>query len=322
MKKIINCAIASLLIVCCTLSLGILCKAETDKTENTDILETETNSTSITAFPSHFLGNPKHDMDAVIKDLTEKELSSSSTRLEKGGEYTCDASQYLVVYGVGDDFWDDVKSFDYNGVAEAITYKDHPTVYVPVFAEVTGKRVNAVNRQLWSIKLTYDSHDDEYVSEIVGYYGPSNYREINGPYEKISRYLSENKIKAQNVFLISYWSDSRCAAVVQAESDAFVLDISNSAQPEGVEYADMTARSYSISEYASLRKEAEIKIVLANKDYLRQKATLYQELIKEKFPWLAWPDWIRYSIAGTVVFAAVVIFTVLICKRFAPKTEK
>ena len=188
----------------------------------------------------------------------------------------------------------------------------------PVFADVTDKNGNTANRQIGNINVSYDWGEEKYVSSMNGDNANTfNYNAPSYGYEKISVYLSENKIKAKNVFIISYFeADTRCAAVVQTENDAFVLDITNSAQPQHVEYADMTPRRYSISDYANLRIAAEERM-----DRIRTKNNLqaliyYRELFEEK---LGWIKYVGYAVGGTIALCSIAVFVIIKLRKRSPK---
>ena len=312
MKKAFNVVIAIIFVLSCVFSLGLSAFAESENVNNST---SEVNPVS--RFPSDFLGKPSFDMDVLIKDLADKEMSKDFPLFSFVDEYTCDADEYLVVYMVNDGFWRDVKSFDYNGISDALN-KEHPAVNVPVFADVTDKNGNTANRQIGNINVSYDWSEEKYVSNMNGDNAYTfNYNEPTYSYEKISVYLSENKIIAKNVFIISYFeADTRCAAVVQTENDAFVLDITNSAQPEHVEYADMTPRRYSISEYANLRIAAEERMDRIRKKNNLQALIYYRELFEEK---LGWIKYVGYAVGGIIALCSIAVFVIIKLRKRSPK---
>ena len=294
MNRIIKCTIVSLLIVCCAFSLCIPCLADS-------------------TFPSEFLTEPTSDMESTVKSLTDAEMSKKQLALEDVEEYTYDASVYVVEYDVADGFWNSVQTFDYKGITEALI-DAKPEATVPVFADLTDENGNAVNRQIADVEIYYSFKNEKYSSRFsIGnmalkpaYVSDSNYLMS---YEKIVRYLTENQIKAENVFIINYVLNAPgSVAVVKTETDAFILDLTNSAEPKNVQYGDPTARPYSISEYAKLRNATEERTEIINKQNNIQMLTSYMEIFEEK---LGWIKYIGYAIALAIVVTSLTVFAII-----------
>ena len=294
MNRIIKCTIVSLLIVCCAFSLCIPCLADS-------------------TFPSEFLTEPTTDMESTVKSLTDAEMSKKHVSLEDVEEYTYDASVYVVEYDVANGFWNSVQTFDYKGITEALI-DAKPEATVPVFADLTDENGNTVNRQIADVEIYYSFKNEKYSSRFsIGnmalkpaYVSDSCYLMS---YEKIVRYLTENQIKAENVFIINYIFEAPgSAAVVKTETDAFILDLTNSAEPKNVQYGDPTARPYSISEYANLRIATEERTEIINKQNNIQMLTRYMEIFEEK---LGWIKYIGYAIALAIVVTSLTVFAII-----------
>ena len=294
MNRIIKCTIVSLLIVCCAFSLCIPCLADS-------------------TFPSEFLTEPTTDMESTVKSLTDAEMSKKHSSLEKVEEYTYDASVYVVEYDVADGFWNSVQTFDYKGITEALI-NVKPEATVPVFADLTDENGNTVNRQIADVEIYYSFKNEKYSSRVsIGSvvlnpaYVSNSYHLMS--YEKIARYLTENQIKAENVFIINYVLNAPgSVAVVKTETDAFILDLTNSAEPKNVQYGDTTARPYSISEYANLRIATEERTEIINKQNNIQMLTRYMEIFDEK---LGWIKYVGYAIALAIVVASLTVFAII-----------
>ena len=302
MNRIIKCTIVSLLILCSAFSLCIPCLADS-------------------TFPSEFLTEPTSDMESTVKSLTDAEMSKKHLSLEKVEEYTYDASVYVVEYDVADGFWNSVQTFDYNGITEALlNYK--PEATVPVFADLTDENGNTVNRQIADVEIYYSFKNEKYSSRIsIGImvlnpaYVSDSYYLMS--YEKIARYLTENQIKAENVFIINYVLNAPgSVAVVKTETDAFILDLTNSAEPKNVQYGDTTARPYSISEYAKLRIATEERTEIINKQNNIEILKRYMDIFDER---LGWIKYIGYAIALAIVVASLTVFAIIKLRKRSQK---
>lgn len=294
MNRIIKCAIVSLLILCSAFSLCIPCLADS-------------------TFPSEFLTEPTSDMESTVKSLTDAEMSKKHLSLEKVEEYTYDASVYVIEYEVANGFWNTVQTFDYKGITEALL-NVKPEVTVPVFADLTDENGNTVNRQIADVEIYYSFKNEKYSSRVSIGSMVLNHAYVSDSYylmsyEKIARYLTENKIKAENVFIINYVLNAPgSVAVVKTETDAFILDLTNSAEPKNVQYADPTARPYSISEYAKLRMATEERTEIINKQNNIQMLKSYMDIFDER---LGWIKYIGPVIALAIVVASLAVFAII-----------
>ncbi len=226
-------------------------------------------------FVSRTVKEPKVDIESLINERLTKEIVDERYNmgsLEKPEKYMYDTSVYLLEYNVGTDYWNSVTENNYKGLTEAIDYS-YPTVYIPVFGDIADTNGEFHNRVIGYFKLDYDAFERDYRLSSAFYNLPSNDykdRKIVGFFEKIQDYLDQNNITSEQVFLIRYPSslsdDMEKIAVIKTADDTLILDVSGSVNTNADKTAFSEAHSYSISEYRTLRLEAE-KELYKNENY-------------------------------------------------------
>ena len=210
------------------------------------------------------IGDPAIDIGAIIADLVTKEIVDDyygAGTIDMPEHYTIDTSIYLLEYRVSEDYWNKVTSFDYNGLVENIDPK-YPTIYIPVFGNITDLSGNTSNRVIAFVKLYYNGSCYKFtMAKYVIYFDTFINEEIVGTYEDIANYIKQSQTQAKQVFLIRYTSsfseNHDQIAVIQSENDTVILDISNTCKIETVEYNSYKPIAYSVEEYRSLRMEVE-----------------------------------------------------------------
>ena len=240
--------------------------AETIVTEASDTTD------SVEVLISNPIGGSKTNIQSIINDKVYDGIVSeryNGFSIERPAIYTYDTSIYLLEYNVSTDYWNKVSSMDYKGLTEAprvIDY-DHPTIYIPLFGDITDTEGNNHNRAIGYIRLYYNWSDKDYRFNMALYNLTSdNFKDKKkvGFYEEISEYLNQSKTDAQQVFLIRYPSSltdgHEKIAVIQTKDDTVILDISNTLNIPDNKIDPDKAPVYSISEYSSLRKEVEKKL--------------------------------------------------------------
>lgn len=211
------------------------------------------------------IAEPAIDIDAVIqKEMTDaiiKEWYSMFPDM-KPEEYTVDTSFYLLEYYVSTDYWDEVTSFDYEGMTAHID-PAYPTIYIPIFGDIADTNGKIHNRAIGYFKLSYEPwiEKDYRLSSAMYNLASDDYKDGNvvGSYEKITDYLVKSKVDTRQVFLIRYPNslseEMEQIAVIQTENDTVILDVSNSLHI-GTDIM-MEATAYSIAEYREQRMELE-----------------------------------------------------------------
>lgn len=309
-------SIAIFLIIACFFSFSTVGFAEDYEKEDIGIEKVE----PLEKLPSRFIAEPKLDMEAVLNEhITEARVreryNMSSFVMPK--EFTYDKSVYLVEYYVSTDFWESVKTLDYKGLTEAI-FTDYPTVYVPLFADVADADGKLCNRQVGFIRLRHDARDDNYmVSSSMFNTTKETFKQKKNDsfYEKIAFYLIENNIKAEQVFLLRYPTSfvpgQETVAVIKTESDAFILDISNSLHLETDTKSSDAIPKYSISEYKPLRLEVEKELyqTVEGWENVNFGGIVYVEQNN------GWIDYLIYGVIITVVLGAIAGVTVWLVAR-------
>ena len=227
-------------------------------------------------FVSHTVKEPDVDIESLIGERLTKEIADeryNTVSFEKPEKYTYDTSVYLLEYNVGTDYWNNVTENNYKGLTEAI-YGSYPTVYVPVFGDISDTNGEIHNRVIGYFKLDYDSHERDYRLTSAFYNLPSNDykdRKTVGFFEKIQDFVSQNNITSEQVFLIKYPSslsdDMEKIAVIKTADDTLILDVSGSVNANADKTVWSDVRSYSISEYRTLRLEAEKELYNKENNY-------------------------------------------------------
>lgn len=306
MKKMMKYVITLLLILGCLFSLSTVCLAETSETAD-----------SFQILPSEFIAEPKLDIETIIKNkVTEERVNESykMSSLDMPEKFTYDTSIYLVEYSVSTDYWDDVKTWDYKGLTDAL-YTDYPTIYIPLFADVADTNGNMHTRVIAYIKLYYNWLKSDY-SFIMSTHQVTSEDYKNkknaGFYENISFYLEENEIDAQQVFLIKYPSSlstgKETITVIQTESDTLILDLDNTLYVDNDDKMSDRSVVYSISEYKPLRQQVE-------KEMYKNIITLDDQDNEKN-------NWVVFLVCGLViaVILGIIIYFVVKKKRKQPLT--
>lgn len=218
---------------------------------------------------------PIIDIETVLNNKVTEQIVEERYEMfpgDKPKNYTFDTSVYLLEYDVSTNYWDSVTSLDYKGLTEKIDYK-YPTIYIPLFGDIEDSKGNISNRTIGYIKLSYDLIKKDYRFNMVLYnLGSDNYknRRTVGFYETITDYLSQSKTATQQVFLIRYPSsltdEHEMVAVIQSKTDVIILDITNSCQVQ-TEKTSGQPTVYSVSEYRTLRMEAEKTVYQTAKEW-------------------------------------------------------
>mgnify|MGYP004613048903 FL=1 len=247
MKKLLNYILAIIMIINCIVMFSISSQADFSS-----------------KLPSIPIGEPKINIEKIfeeklIKERIEKDVNILC-RKDNLTNFTYEPSMYLLEYGVSIDFWNNNIS-NYYDMIQNIDY-NYPTIFVPILSVMTDSHGNASNREIGYIKLYYDCFENDY-RHIVGIYNitSDDFTETrpSGFFESVTDYLVENRINAQQVFLIEYPSSltdgQEVVAVIHSNSDTIMLDISNTCR-NNKDWQD-NPRAYSIKDYRTLRVKAE-----------------------------------------------------------------
>ena len=256
MKKLLNYILAIIMIINCTVMFSISSQADFSS-----------------KLPSIPIGEPKINIEKIfeeklIKERIEKDVNILC-RKDNLTNFTYEPSMYLLDYAVSVDFWDNNIS-NYYDMIQNIDY-NYPTIFVPILSVMTDSHGNASNREIGYIKLYYDCFENDY-RHIVGIYNitSDDFTETrpSGFFESVTDYLVENRINAQQVFLIRYPSSlsngQEVVAVIHSDSDTIMLDISNTCR-NNKDWQD-NPRAYSIKNYRTLRVKAEKDIYQPARD--------------------------------------------------------
>ena len=227
-------------------------------------------------FVSRTIKEPKVDIELLIGERLTKEIADeryNTVSFEKPEKYTYDTSVYLLEYNVGTDYWNSITENNYTGLTEAIDYS-YPTVYIPVFGDISDTSGEIHNRVIGYFKLDHDSHERDYRFSSAFYNLPGNdYKDRKnvGFFEKIQDFVSQNSITSEQVFLIKYPSslsdDMEKIAVIKTADDTLILDVSGSVNANADKTAFSEVHSYSVSEYRTLRLEAEKELYNKENNY-------------------------------------------------------
>lgn len=309
MKKTTNTIIILLLLVGCFFSVSTVALAETSATS-----ETSETSNSLPRLPSKFIAEPKIDIEAVIKDkVTEERVNEryDVSFLDMPEKFTYDTSTYLVEYSVDTDYWDNVKTLDYKGLTEAI-YPSYPTIYIPIWADVSDPNGSISARVVAYIQLYHDVLDGYRFSLQVHNIATPEYfdKSVVDYYEDLLFYLEESNTDAKQVFLINYPSSltyrKEKIAIIQTESDSVVLDLFNTLKIDNGNKESDRSLVYSIAEYKPLRQELEKELyqTVSSWEEVRFGGDVNDQPNDEKNTWIIFiPSIIAIMVAlGTVIY--------------------
>lgn len=304
MKQIFNCVTALLCAVSCSFCFASAVFAE--------------ESNGLISLP---IAEPAMDIETVINDTITDALVKEryeTFALEKPENYTFDTSVYILEYNVSTDYWGEVTSFDYNGLTEKIDY-NYPTIYIPLFGDIENSDGVISNRVIGSIKVYYNWMKNDYKFNMMLHNLESeNYKNrINEDfYEKITDYISQNDIAAQQTFLIRYPSslsfNQEVIAVIQSETDVVILDMFDTCRIQ-TESTVFQTIAYSVEEYRSLRMEAEKTIYQKAEDWETNPAGGIANVSQDKAVKGLLFDVLPYALLVVVLVGA--IFAVILIKR-------
>lgn len=342
MKKVLNCFAVVLLIFGCLPHLSVVGFAgNTDKIEAMETVESvaavEGSKTGegLTIedikgiLPCKPVVKPPIEIETVLNEATVQEIAEKRMQYE----LVCDKTVYLLEYNVGTKYWNNVKSFDYEGLTEQFDSEDYPDILFPMWHEFTDPKGQKSTRVVGYLRYRYNWFSIKYECIEVGY-APhkdelplkSEYNErfwnrlTQAYYERIADYLAANDIDAKQMFMIRYPSSfSEChevAAVIQTETDLFILDISNSVHAD-LDYGDnyywfdiySKPVLYSVEEYRTLRLEAEKEVYKGR----RRLGPFFGSA--GDLQGISFLSVLLFILTGVVVLSAIVFFVIRLVRK-------
>ena len=212
--------------------------------------------------PSSPVGKPSVDVERML--AINLPADGIYTR-ESFGECTVDASNRIFEYSVGKGFWGRVSELSYEGIVEQILAEKadrHPTIYVPIFAEVADTKGNIHLREVGDFHFVYSSYRQSYgcYDGLVNLIDDFRDMKRVNSHERLVTYIRENGIVAKQVILLEEWGPNDLnysIAVVETAEDTVLLNYSNSLHSDSWDWDNPKIEEYSISEYSALRKQLE-----------------------------------------------------------------
>jgi hypothetical protein len=182
--------------------------------------------------------------------------------IDKPKEFTYDPSVYILEYNVSANYWKEIESFDYQGLTRGLSGAI-PSVYIPLFAEITNLNGKSSERVIGYVKLYYDgfSQGYEFLISLCNTSDDDFKNKITCSFiEEVFDYSEQSRITQQEVFLLrhstSLTDGQETVAVLHSEAETIIFDMSNSAHID-VEGDQYLPKAYSIEEFRALRLDAE-----------------------------------------------------------------
>ena len=227
-------------------------------------------STQIVSKP---LSEPAVNIDELLNSERTKAIINdrfTSSFFEYPDDYTYDTSVYLLQYNVSQDYWDNVTSFDYEGLTAGLE-QPYPTIHLPVFGSIANSNGLVHKRVIGHLTFSYNPLKKEYTIN-ASYCNPKDpeYTDNNiyHFYEEIRQCVNLSQTPIQQVFLIRYPGSSspthETIAVLQTGKDAIILDIGNTCHAGENGQSPTFSLAYSIEDYYSLRKPIEEELYHKN----------------------------------------------------------
>lgn len=261
MKKFFSCITALIIIVTCWNVFMITIFSETSEKQ-----KVEESVQPISKIPSNAIVEPAENIDSIIAKKVTEEVVAEEYNLfwmDKPVQYTYDSNSYILEYNVSTDFWSDVKVWE-DFERSTNLNSDYPTIYIPLFGNITDTNGKESSRVIGYVKLYYSWIEKDYVFHMSLYNLTSEeYRNMKViPFlEKITNYLAQSKNDIQQIFLIRYPSSltdgQETVAVARSQANVSVLDLSNSLRLNSDSPLSQRSNVYTVLEYRNLRMKVE-----------------------------------------------------------------